>query len=383
MCIRYIPLESRGGPSVIKLAVSLLSPFIILIYSPKFNRATLWLSLYFIAVLFSALFNSEQFRYSTILYLLSFLLYFQAYYNLIYNEKALSLDYFIKVLQGLILAFTVVLLLQQASIVMGVKVLPIINLTQILDRGIGANSLGGEPSTSARILTVAFLCLMRMYELKLDISALTPRMIFRENRWVTIGFLWSMVTMGSGTAFVGLILLSLYFFKRQHLAVIAPLFVALYFIAPHIEHTQFQRAYSIMGAMTTLDADAVRDADGSGATRIVPLLNTIHNTDLTEAKTWFGEGESHDHWLKDIHTGKTKLGTMSTYGLLSYIISLGFVFSCVIRLFSLETILFFAGMAGATGNIAYHWGLIMLLATSKYFMDNYLETKENKSCNRK
>lgn len=353
---------------MIKIAISLLSPFIILGYSPKFNRATLWLTLYFASVLFSALFNYETFRYTTILYLLSFLLYFQTYYNLIYNEEAFTLEFFIKLLQGLIIAFSAVLILQQLSILAGFKVFNLINLTHALGRGIGANSLGGEPSTSARILTIAFLCLMRMYKLKLaDGATLTPRLIFRENRWVTIGFLWSMVTMGSGTAFVGLILLSLYFLKRQYIAIAAPILIALYFLAPHIKHEQFQRAYSIMGAMTTLDADAVRAADGSGATRIVPLLNTIHNTDLSKAETWFGEGESGEHWLKDIHSGKTKLGTMSTYGLLSYIISLVFVFSCCIRLLSLETILFFAGMAGATGNIAYSWGLLMLLTTSRYF----------------
>ncbi|MFI3321289.1 MAG: hypothetical protein R3Y50_02050 [Rikenellaceae bacterium] len=369
MCITYIPLESRAGVSVIKSVVAVICPLIVAMYSLKFSKVVLWLSLYFLSVLFSAIFNMDSFRSSTILYLLSFLFYFYTYYNLIYHEKAFDLEYFTNLLKKIIIVFSVVLLIQQIFIISGIKYFPLINLTQVLNRGIGANSLTAEPSVLARILTISFLCLLRMYEVKWGRDSVTVEAIFKDAKWVVLGFLWSMVTMASGTAFVGLAILSLYFVKRRYLFTIMPLMAILYFTIPYIDYAPLNRAKTTFDAAITLNADNVIKADGSAAVRIVPLLNTFNGLDLSDPEIWFGKGV--DSGGEKIHyfSKQNYMGGISSYGLLSYIFALIFLFSCVIhRFISLETLAAFLLVGMTVNNFAYIWGIYLLLTTSRYFI---------------
>ena len=65
-----------------------------------------------------------------------------------------------------------------------------------------------------------------------------------------------------------------------------------------------------------------------------------------------------------------KIGNIDQYGLLSYIVSLIFVFVCCFRIRSFETIMFFAGVGGGVTNIAYCWGILMIFTVIKYFQTN-------------
>ena len=58
------------------------------------------------------------------------------------------------------------------------------------------------------------LVLLRMHEVKWGRANLTFFRLYKGNKWVILGFLWCMLTMGSGTAFIGLAILSLYFIKK-------------------------------------------------------------------------------------------------------------------------------------------------------------------------
>ena len=49
-CVQYIPIESRDGVSYLKLAVSLLCPFILLKYSFKVSKAMVYFFAYYIHV---------------------------------------------------------------------------------------------------------------------------------------------------------------------------------------------------------------------------------------------------------------------------------------------------------------------------------------------
>ena len=77
------------------------------------------------------------------------------------------------------------------------------------------NSLAIEPSHAARLLTVYFYAFIKLLEFK-DGIAPSIKKLWGEHRRVIIAFLYAMVAMGSGTAFVGLAILSLYFIKRQY-----------------------------------------------------------------------------------------------------------------------------------------------------------------------
>ena len=61
------------------------------------------------------------------------------------------------------------------------------------------------------------------------------------------------------------------------------------------------------------------------------------------------------------------IGEIDDYGLIAYALSLSLVFLCAIDFFSLATIMFFLGIGGGTGNIAYGWGLLMLFVEMSIF----------------
>jgi hypothetical protein len=366
-CIGYIPMDSRAGVSMVKTAVALLCTFILLLYSPKISKPVILLFIYLFFVFLAAILHLESFRWSTLLYLCSFVMMYNTFYNLVVLEHAFSLDYYMKFLKGFLLAFVIVLLIQQIFIIAGVRNFPLINLTQFLDRGIGANSLSLEPSVSARMMTALFLSLLRMYEIKLG-KPVSIRYLYTDAKWVLLGFLWSMLTMGSGTAFVALGILSLYFIKRQYAFTIVPILILFYISIPYINYKPLNRAVMTIEATLTMDADIVRKTDGSAAYRIAPMLNTINNLDLTKSEAWFGTGI--DSGKKDMKN--SMMGGITDYGFMAYIVGLIFVFSCCIwRFLSIETFLFFAGVGGGIANIAYLWGILLILTCTKYFKNYY------------
>jgi hypothetical protein len=67
---------------------------------------------------------------------------------------------------------------------------------------------------------------------------------------------------------------------------------------------------------------------------------------------------------------KAKIGNIDQYGLISYIVLLIFVFICCFKVSSLQTLMFFAGVGGGVGNIAYLWGILMLFTVIRYFEEN-------------
>ncbi|MDB4225824.1 hypothetical protein N9800_01055 [bacterium] len=369
MCIQFIPIEGHGVSNV-KFAAMCLTPFIWLNSFKTVSKAFVWGSIYLLAIIVSVIYNSDSFRLSTAGYKVAFVVMFIMYYDLIYSKRALTLPDFIKFLRALILAFTITLLIQQLALIIGIRSLPIINLMGYLDRGIGSNALSLEPSHAARILTVLMLALLRMYEVKWGSSNLTLSRFYKENKWVVLGFLWSMLTMGSGTAFVGLAILSFYFIQKQYAFISIGLITLFYFAIPKIDYEPFNRVKDTFEAAITLDQEKVIEADHSASARILPLLNTISYLDVNSADTWFGKGID-KNVTADYLSEEQTIGGITDYGLISFIASLIFVFACCIRKpLSLETLIFILMMGAGISNVAYVWGILMLFTTSKYFIIN-------------
>lgn len=378
MCIRYIPIDTRDSISPVKTLLTLLAPFFIALLSPKFNKAFLWGGVYWLVVLFSALFNGDSFRASTVLFLASFIALFIMYYNFVYIENAFDRAYYIRFLKRLIKVSTIALIVQQAFILVGIKEFPLINLVQVLNRGIGANSLYGEPSTFARVMIICFLSLLRLYEIEWGgKEKVTIKAIYAEDRWLVFAFLWSIFTMGSGTAMVGLFILILYFINIKYIVQLGALIFAFLLIVPHIDYEPIQRAHKMFYATLTLDTKNVKNTDTSAAVRVVPLINTFTKQDLQDSKTWFGHGIDSD--MGDGRFGESRtVGGVRDYGLISYIISLIFVYSCCIKsVFSIETLMFFIILNAGIYNIPIFWGTFMILTTTKYFQEQKKTLDDN------
>lgn len=267
----------------------------------------------------------------------------------------------------MILAYAICLICQQLFVLVGIHFMPIVNLNDQFFLAIDKlPSLALEPSHTARILGVLIYAYMQCISIRQGTPFRFRQLFEHEHKWVTYSFLWSMLTMGSGTAFIVLGVLSLYFINWRNALIIVPLLAGLVTIGSSMGIKQFDRAYNITQATLTLDKETVGETDGSAAYRIRPILNTINNLDLSKKEHWFGYG---------IDSGRNNLSEamlaeITDYGLLAYLCGLLLVFSCAIRFWSIPTIMYFIGIGGSTGNIAYAWGILMIFMCVRYFNDN-------------
>ena len=214
-------------------------------------------------------------------------------------------------------------------------------------------------------MLVFYYAYVKCSEYKRDEGPFTLRELFSgEHKWVSIMFLWMMLTMGSGTAYVCLILFSLYFVRWHNWYYIIPALVISYIFAQNLEIEQLKRATETIEATATFDKDVVRETDNSASVRITPILNSF-KADFTKKETWFGYGI--DAGIYDKHNRTI----FHDYGLIFYIISLLLCFTCAYNFWSLGTIFMFAGVGGgADGNIQYAWALMMVMTCVKYFYKN-------------
>jgi hypothetical protein len=288
------------------------------------------------------------------------------YYGLII-QGAFSISQFIKLVRGFILFHGIIIVLQQICVLIGIRYFPLINLQGFF---IAINKLPVltlEPSHSARILAVLCLAYWRCHELILDRKLTIKELFDPEHKWVTIAFGWTMLTMGSGTAFIALGILSLYFVTRRTAAYVIPLMLALVFLGNALQLKQMQRAVSIVEAASTGDADEVIEADGSAAIRVIPLLNLFTKTDLTKQETWVGrksmEKVARSHINKDA-------SLYSQYGIVVFFWGIFLIYSCMIyRILSVETLIFYFLYGFVINNIYYVWGALLVMTVVRYFQE--------------
>lgn len=369
LCVQLAAIEG-SGVSNIKVAIMALSPLIIITRTSYVTKAMLWGLVYWLTCYFVALFHGEM-RFSTLGYLGLFVSTFIAYYGLL-QKGVFSITSFKRFLGILIKVFAIVLVLQQICMLVGIHNMPIINLDNqaflALDK---LPSLCIEPSHTARILAVAMLCYMRCLELMNDRVRPTVKQLFQgENRWVTISFLYCMLTMGSGTSFIALGLLSLYFIRRKTAFYVVPVIVALIGLGSMLELKQFDRAISIVQATTTGDSDDIAEADGSASARVIPLLNTL-TMDLFDKDNWLGKGTtSKEVAAKWWNYKKNKIAVVDQYGILGLITSFILLLTCIIRRFlCIEMLLFVILFGLSLINVAYIWGAMFMFAAVRHFQE--------------
>ena len=373
--ICYIPLEGRAGFGAIKLTLMFLAISVLFIYSFKLTKAVFIGIIYVLYQYVSASFHPESFRWSTLLFSFGFVFSYAAIYNLIYVERVFDVRHFLRLVKWMMMAFFVACIMQQCCIVVGIRTLPIINLTEVLGRGVGCNSLSMEPSSFARTMLVFYYCYVKCHEYIRGTGPFSVRELFTgEHKWVTIRFLWMMTTMGSGTAYVCIVLFCLYFVRKNNFYYIIPVLAVCYIGLEALELEQATRATKVLNAMSTFDQEQVEMADGSGASRISPMLNSF-KADFTKIETWFGHGidyaVSHNMIVKQTAT------LFDDYGFCLYLIALIMNLTCAYNLFSLGFLFQVGGIAGGAGaNIHYAWWLMMIMTCLRFFYDNRDQLKE-------
>lgn len=352
-----------------KLAFLGLAVFGLFFVYFKLSKAFILACVALLVQYFVSKFHPESFRWSTFIYSAALTFSFVSIYTLVYDCQVFTNQQFVKLIKGLMTVFFVVCLIQQFFIILGVKVFPWINLIKDLDRGLGCNSLSYEPSSFARFMFVYYFAYIKCIEYDRGYP-LTLRELFNpEHKRVTLMFLWMMLTMGSGTAFVCLALLSLNFLHKGNWYYVVPaILLVVFVIVPLFDFEQANRAVNVMSAMTTLDQAQVEAADGSGAGRISPLLNSF-KADFTKKETWFGYGT--DYAVKNMLFIKQKSTLFDDYGFVWYLATLALALTTTYGYSWITVIYMFSGVAGgANGNINYAWGLMVIMSCVRYFYLN-------------
>lgn len=372
MSIQILLIEGTGT-SFIKIAGMLSMSFLMLLYVPVVSKAVIFGSAYLFFLTISIVANLETFRAETVLYRFASVMAFISFYNLVYYKQIFPLEYFIRLVKGLIIAYVVVFVIQQILKigVLGYSEALWINLIK-LDRNIlSVNSLSLEPSHTARILGALAIVLIRLYGCLWGIDNVTVKNIWRDFKWGVVGLIWAFLSMASGTAIIALFMVVLTMLKKQHAIIIAAVFAFSFVVIPHINYPPIQRVYKAMNAATTLNREDIQEADLSASARILPFIYTVEHFDLSKKETWLGHGidtgVKNDKW-----STKRMIGDMTDYGFLQYIFALGLIFVCCIkRIFSIETLFFIILLMAEIRNVYVWWSVFMLFSASKYFLLQY------------
>ena len=367
--IYYMPIDSFAMNAPIKLALMASSIFVLFFYTFKTSKALIWGVIYLIFQYCVASFHPDTFRWSTYIYSILLVLTYVSFYNLVYIERVFTIDHFIRICKWFMMLYFVWCIIQQVFTIAGIGYFPLLNMMTKLDRGIGCQSLSMEPSTFGRFMLVFYYAYVKCQEYKRDEGPFTLNELFSgEHKWITIRFLWMMLTMGSGTAFVCLILFSLYFVRKHNWYYVIPILAVCYILIQNSGIEALDRATNTIEATATLDKETVQETDHSASVRIIPIINSL-NADFSKKETWLGYGIDYG---KNNNLFYSQKGTLfDDYGFILYMITLIMNFTCVYKFFSLGTIFMFAGVSGGFGgNIQYLWELGMVMTCVRYFYEN-------------
>lgn len=153
------------------------------------------------------------------------------------------------------------------------------------------------------------------------------------------------------------------------------------FIDIEIDNSQVRRIQNVFNSFFSDDISrTLKKSEGSGAVRIMPFINTF-KMDFFSLDTWIGQGSvsnSNTNFIDRVFSESRYIGDITSFGLLSYIASLIFVFKCCIkRFYSTETLLFLFLATFSVGSVYYTWLMLMIFAAIKYFENQTLINKKN------
>ena len=246
--IYYVPIDTFGMNAPIKMALTFSSIIVLLLYSFKASKAMIWAIIYLVFQYSVASFHPETFRWSTYIYSILLVLTFVSFYNLVWVERVFTIDHFIRICKWFMMAYFVVCIIQQILTLAGIGYFPLLNMMQVLDRGLGCQSLSMEPSTFGRFMLVFYYAYVKCQEYKRDEGPFTLSELFSgEHKWITIRFLWMMLTMGSGTAFFCLILFALYFVRKHNWYYVIPTLIGCYVLIQNSGIEALDRTTSTIG----------------------------------------------------------------------------------------------------------------------------------------
>lgn len=363
----------NGNLNLLLVGIMALSPFAIIKYPEIDYKAIFFLVFITLIISFPLLNHPETMRWSTIIFTILFCLTFVAYSSLL-KHTDIGAEQYLKIIKYLIYAYAIVLLIQQFCVLTG---LPIFNLSNY-DKATPwkLNALTSEPSHSARIMGILMYCFLYVKELKNE-KAYSLKEDLKEDKWVWIGFLWTMLTMVSASAFVFIGIVMLKFFKLRYTPYLLGIITAIIITVSFIEIKPLQRTTDIFLATITLDEDVIMKTDGSAAARIVPTIKLIKTVTIFSADGLFGHGIDQLSRNRVVDMSKVGYGNQGVtggsmtmwydYGFIVFALWIGFTLYCCFNkkdpFVSLVFWFFLVFLFGINNQIV--WLALILMYTNK------------------
>jgi len=371
----------EGNRNLLLIGIMSFTPIIIISYFKFYKNDTFLFFFLLSIILFPSLNHPESMRWSTVMYSIMFGLTFIAYKALLYQEK-FTIKMYQKLLKNLIYAYFMVLIIQQFCVLTG---LPIFNLSNYdPSEPWKLNSLSAEPSHSARIvallmysyITIQELITKQVYNFKLNL---------KKDKWIWFSFFWTMLTMGSATAFLFIAIVFSKFIKYKNLIILIFISILMFFIIDLFKIHSFTRVYDILIATLTFDIEKIIQVDHSASLRIIPMLLIIQEIDLSTFNGWFGYGIDYTSiffngkiiGVKEGFSGGGLFQIFMEYGFVSFTLFLLFSFFTSFKKGDYLSIIFWFLLIFLNGvNNQIVWLSIILLFTNRYFRKNLLRIKK-------
>ena len=350
------------------------------------TEAVLLLGFALSIVFLPAFVHSGGTRWSTILYSLMFCGLFISYDGMLRQGK-LRLASFLNIMRYLIIAYAVVLLIQQLCVLLG---LPIFNLSNYdPSERWKLNSLSPEPSHSARIIGLLMFSYILGSRLLVRASK-THKVSQRQYILLWLCFFWTMITMMSATALVMVIIVLVTNTQGNGIRFYGVSFLLAIFAIFFMPGDLTERIFKISLATLTLDYETVLNADHSGAMRIAPMLVLLDKSELFSVSGIFGNGvDSVSLFMSDYIWGVAEgtpggglLALWYEYGLISFLFFVLFTLYTTSALKSpAGFLIWFLLIFIASVNSQMVWLAIILLHTLSFYRQKLelVGTRENLS----
>ena len=375
----------EGNRNLSLIALMFISPLFTLRRTLS-TEAVLLLGFALSIVFLPAFVHSGGTRWSTILYSLMFCGLFISYDGMLRQGK-LRLASFLNIMRYLIIAYAVVLLIQQLCVLLG---LPIFNLSNYdPSERWKLNSLSPEPSHSARIIGLLMFSYILGSRLLVRASK-THKVSQRQYILLWLCFFWTMITMMSATALVMVIIVLVTNTQGNGIRFYGVSFLLAIFAIFFMPGDLTERIFKISLATLTLDYETVLNADHSGAMRIAPMLVLLDETELFSVSGIFGNGVDSVSLLMSDYIWGVAEGTPGG-GLLALWYEYGLISFLFFVLFTLYTTSALKSPAGfliwfllifiASVNSQMVWLAIILLHTLSFYRQKLelFGTRENLS----
>lgn len=323
-------------------------------------------------VLSPAIVSGLDSRWSTVFYSLLFCVFFLVYQSRL-QSGFLSITAFLTCIRYLLIAYTLVLFIQQLCVLLN---LPIFNISNYdLAEPWKLNSLSAEPSHSARI--VGLLMVTYILGLRLSKSNGNPLSVTRKQTQILwICFFWSMLTMMSTTSVIMLLVVGLIYIRKFNILSIFLLILFILILLPVIPEKLLVRAFGFFSAFLTFDFNNVLEADHSGGLRIAPMMILTNYVEIFSVNGMLGNGidsvasvMSRYLWgVEENFSGGGLLALWYEYGFIPFILFSLFTLKATGATKSLAPLIFWFLIVFLSGvNSQIVWLTICLLYTLKFF----------------